>query len=487
MNMERLLMMIQQEIWRLRDLGHKKKKVAKILGISRDTVIKYWNGPLAPAVVVAPKWALGLDWVAIQNELKNKINVKILYKEYKSSHELPSYSSFLRYMARKFPELDAPEISIKIHRKPGESAEVDYSGDSIPIYDPATGEIVKTELFVGASSYSGYFYGEFSYTQRLEDVITSHNNMFAYFGFIHRMIIPDNMKTAVTESDVFDPLINQTYHDMCKHFGIAVDPARPARPQDKPNVERAVQILQQDFFQRVRHKKYTSLYDLNRDLRDFLREKNAEIMAGRGKSRLELFEEEKKVMRVAPALPYEIFYFKKAKLHPDCSFQLERNFYTAPYLFVGKELNIKFSKNLVHAYYQTELLATHPRQTGIGHYAVQESHYPEKKIVDMGITMQSIRKDAKNIGENTVALIEKLFNAERHPLKNLKKMQGVIQLSKGYSSAAMEHASSSALEYNRLQYRFIKSCAHYYKPAVPNIIKETPLRQLELICLKGGK
>jgi len=53
------------------------------------------------------------------------------------------------------------------------------------------------ELFVGSLSYSGYFYAEFTLSQRLEDFIIAHNNMFSFFGGAASFIIPDNCKTAV--------------------------------------------------------------------------------------------------------------------------------------------------------------------------------------------------------------------------------------------------------------------------------------------------
>jgi transposase len=55
-----------------------------------------------------------------------------------------------------------PKITMKIFRQPGHSVEDDYSGNSIEIINPATGEITKLELFVGALAYSSYFYADFS-------------------------------------------------------------------------------------------------------------------------------------------------------------------------------------------------------------------------------------------------------------------------------------------------------------------------------------
>ena len=42
----RTTMPIQNEILRLKGLKHNKTRVAKLLGINRETVIKYWDGPV---------------------------------------------------------------------------------------------------------------------------------------------------------------------------------------------------------------------------------------------------------------------------------------------------------------------------------------------------------------------------------------------------------------------------------------------------------
>jgi transposase len=91
--------------------------------------------------------------------------------------------------------------------------------------------------------------------------------MFKFIGGVTRYIVPDNCKTAVTKADKYDPLVNKTYHDMCVHYNIAVDPADSYSPRHKPNVEKAVHIIQQDFLPRIRNKTYTSLVELNRDLK----------------------------------------------------------------------------------------------------------------------------------------------------------------------------------------------------------------------------
>ena len=84
-------------------------------------------------------------------------------------------------------------------------------------------------------------------------------------------------------------------------------------------------------------------------------------------------------------------------------------------------------------------------------------------------------------------VVEKLIKENRHPLKNLRKIQGILSLADKYSPESLNYGCERALEFNRLIKRFIENCAKSYRPRKENNKSKTPVRQLELICLQGGK
>lgn len=479
-------MEIQNEITRLKALGHSNRKIAKLLGINKDTVAKYVKGPLKEIETKKPDWVKALDWELVNKDLELKVPKNILYEELSENNKLPSYQAFCQYIRNNPTQEDLKsKVVVKIIRTPGESMEVDYSGDSVEILNPALGEIYRVELFVGALSYSGYFYCEFTLTQKQEDFIDSHNKMFRFFGGVAKYIIPDNCKTAVTKTDKYDPLVNKTYHDMCCHYNIAVDPADAYSPTHKPNVEKAVDIIQQDFFPRIRNKTFTSLVELNRELWAWLEKKNKSIMKDRGNSRLYFFEKEQHLLRNLPASNYELKYFKVAKVHPDCHFQHARNFYSVPYQYVGKEIDIKFNHKIVHAFYRTTRIAIHTAARGHGHYITNDAHYPEEKIVEINYHLNKARIDAKKIGPNMEMLIEKLIKMDRFPLKTLRKVQGVLGLKSSFDNQSLDWGAGLSLEFDKLTYRSVKNFSKNYK--VNKEQKEkAPIRSANLICLQGG-
>jgi transposase len=484
---KRIYMSKQSEVLRLKALGHSKSEITRLVGIDRATVRRYWDGPPLAVEINrdSPDWVLQIDWEYIRKELDKKVPRKILYEEQSQSIELPSYQAFCEYL-RTHEEIKSPEVTIKIHRTPGSSIEVDYSGDKIQILNPATGELYEADLFVGSLSYSGYFYAEFTLSQRVEDFITAHNNMFSFFGGAASFIVPDNCKTAVIKNKRNDWEINSTYQDMCVHYGVVVDPADPYSPRHKPNVENAIGLIQKDFFPRIRNRTFTSLIELNFALREWLRIKLQEEVRGRGQSRAFFYEQEKPLLKSLPDSSYEVFYFKKAKVHPDCHFIHDKNYYSVPHQYVGKELDIKFNSKEIHAYFETLRIASHPIMKGKYHYSTNTAHYPEKKFVDMNYHIGLARREAEMVGTNTLLLIERLLNEDRFPLKNLRRVQGILQLSKQFEREAMEYGCEMALHFEYLNYDRVRRFAKGYRPEKNNEFNISPTRQADLICLQGG-
>lgn len=488
MAMPRIRMDLQKEIQFLKPLLKHKRKVARHLGISRETVSKYWEETISDDVesVAPPNWTEKIDWQYVQSETSKGVSLRTLFKEFSFVEKLPIYQNFVRYFRLHHRKEKAPDVSLKIDRIPGQTMEVDYSGDKIGILNPTTGEILQAELFVAALSFSDYFYGEFTFSQKLPEFLNSCKNAFEHIGSVTQFIVSDNCLTAVTKAEKYDAYLNKNFSDFCHHYKVIADPARVFRPKDKPHVENAIGIIQGEFFQLYRHTTFTSMLELNLTFKKYLSEKMNQKIPSRGLSRNELLAIEIPKMHDLPLEPFELFTYKKCKVHPDCHIRFNRNFYSVPYRVVGKEVEIKCNSKLIYIYFGTEEIAVHAISLGHTHYITNDNHYPDKKLVDINYHVQSSIAKSKKIGENTELLIKKLFEIPRnHPLRNLTKVQGILALGIKYSFEAIEYGAEAALLSNKLNYNYVKSCAkNYRKPK--NIETSLPIRQLEFVCLQGG-
>ena len=72
-------------------------------------------------------------------------------------------------------------------------------------------------------------------------------------------IVPDNLKSAVTKSNRYEPSINETFADFAEHYSTVILPARAYHPKDKALVEGAVKIIYRSIYATINNEIYLSL------------------------------------------------------------------------------------------------------------------------------------------------------------------------------------------------------------------------------------
>ena len=163
-----------------------------------------------------------------------------LWKDYLCEHPDGYGSSQFNYHLNHW--LKRSKVSGKLNHEYGEKLFVDYTGKKLQITDKTTGNISDTEVFVAILPASHYLYVEATHTQQKQDFIKAINNALFFFGGVPKAIVPDNLKSAVTKSSKYEPVLNKTFKDQAKHFGFAINPTRSYKPQDKALAEGAVKL-----------------------------------------------------------------------------------------------------------------------------------------------------------------------------------------------------------------------------------------------------
>lgn len=469
----------QSEISRLKELGLKERAIARALGCSRKTVKKYLS---EIPKVLAPEVKQIFSWdEIIKDYTLNDVPLQILWEELKESGKTTwSYSYFWKQYQKHCPT--SKEVTMIRSHISGERAEIDYC-DGIDILDLATGEITKTHLFVGVLCRSRYTYAEFSFSQKSVDFLNSHVRMFNFFGGVPSQLAPDNLKSAVNKAHKYDPDINPAYQCLAHHYNLAVVPARVRTPKDKAIVERSVQIFQKWFYKKVRKRTFTSLIELNKALEEHLVEFNNKKHRILGCSRLEAFAEEKKDLNPLPENEFVVRTHKRVTLHHDCHLFFETNFYSAPWEYREKELDVWGSEKTIEIFFEGKLLAQHVRSKGKTKVITNKDHYPAAHKAYLEVTPQYLLDKARSTGGDLYKLIESLFSGP-HPLQHLRRAQGIIALLKKYPSDQLNYACEQALILNRPHIRFIEAIAKrppYKSSELPKREENPYLRQGDLL------
>jgi len=94
---------------------------------------------------------------------------------------------------------------MRMRHKAGEKLFVDYAGQTVPVVNPATGEIRQAQIFVATLGASNYTYAEAQWSQDLPNWIGGHVRAFSFFGGVPEILIPDNLKTGVKNPCRYEP------------------------------------------------------------------------------------------------------------------------------------------------------------------------------------------------------------------------------------------------------------------------------------------
>jgi transposase len=379
------------------------------------------------------------DFAKINRELRKKnITRQLLWEEYKEQYpEGMGYTQFCYHLSEWQKRLN---VSMRQIHKAGEKLFVDYSGLKGEITDRMSSKKTLVDIFVATLGASGYTYAEASANQRLEFFIDSHVNTFEFFEGVPQILIPDNLKSAVTKAHRYDPEINGSYQDMAEHYNTVVIPARPYSPKDKSKVELAVKLVQRWILAKIRNEIFFTVLELNKRIRELLDYYNDKKIKKLDKSRKELFLElDKPALAALPINRYEFKNVRWRRVNLDYHIEVEGSYYSVPHQLTGKEVLAKYNQRVVEISYNNKIIALHPRLCGDNQVSTNKEHMPDSHRRYAEVSPSSLIEQAKAIGPQTGRLIHKIISEDKHPEKGYRSAYGILK-------AARKHKNDKEVE-----------------------------------------
>jgi transposase len=416
-----------------------------------------------------------IDFIYIQQELRRKsVTLQLLWDEYQAATVLKPISYAHYCLLYRQWRKSQPQSMRQTH-KAGDKCFVDYAGPTIDIIDLETGEIIAAQIFVGILGASNYTYAEATLTQQLPDWIGSHRRMLEFFGGVPALIVPDNLKSAIHKACRYEPDVNPVYADFIEYYGTAVLPARPYKPKDKAMAENAVLIVERWILARLRNKTFVGLSELNAAIRELVRELNLKPFKKLPGCRKSAFEAiDKPALRTLPASPYEFSYFKQARVHIDYHIELEGHYYSVPYQFIGKKIDIRFTQTQVRCSYQGKQIALHARSFKKGRHTTMPEHMLKSHRKHLEWTPGRFLNWATQIGPATTRLVKYLLTCKPHPEQGYRSCLGLLSLSKQFGNDRLEKACERAWELGSKTRRSVASLLTHNLENIPLNKQDAP-------------
>jgi transposase len=365
------------------------------------------------------------------------------------------YSQFCAAYRQWAGKLD---LVMRQDHRAGEKLFVDYAGQTIPVVNPLTGEVHDAAIFIAVLGASNYTFAEATWSQSLPHWIGSHIRAFEALGGVPHVIVPDNLRAAVSRAHRYEPELNRTYADLAQHYGFAVLPARVARPRDKAKVEVGVQIVERWILARLRHQTFFTLTEVNTAITALRAELNARLFKKLPGSRQSLFETlDRPALQPLPPQPYEYAEWKLVRVNIDYHVEVDGHYYSVPYRLVRQQLEVRLSAQVVEIFSKGQQVASHQRSPHKGRHSTVTAHMPTAHQDYAEWTPQRLIRWAATAGAATAQVVETILTTRPHPQQGFRACLGLMRLGKRYGASRLEAACQRALTLRACSYKSIES------------------------------
>jgi transposase len=482
-----LKMALIETIHTLRRRGWSQRRIARELGVNRETVARQLrvlaaakpaNAPAGavaagaePKPANAPAGAVALcqadasapeagsnpgaaaarpserrgrvstcePWRAVvATKLEQELTAQRIYQDLVSDHGFTgSYYSVRRFVDRLQPQRSLPVRRLECAA--GEEAQVDFgTGAWIRL---ATGKRRRTHVFRIVLSHSRKGYSEAVYRQSSDDFIRCLENAFAHFGGVPRRLVLDNLKAAVSRADWFEPELNPKFAAFCRHYALAAWPTRPRRPEHKGKVERGVGYVQDNG---LKARQFDSLAEENQYLLTW--EMTVADRRIHGTTRQQVgrhFDEvERAVLQPLPPERFPFFHEGQRVVSRDGHIEVNHAFYSVPPEYLGHRVWARWDGRLVRIYSAQMQAITVHAQREAGRFSTHGQHLAAEKISVVEQGAEYLLRRARRLGPEAARWAEGMM-AERG-IEGVRVLQGLCSLTKRYASEQLARACAAA-------------------------------------------
>jgi transposase len=470
-----------RQILRYYAQGTSKKQISAITGIARNTVKRYISRFIFLRITyediaslsdheleklfIEPNPKLPDERFErlqellpeIEKQMSRKgVNLLQLWEQYAAAN-VPAYQ-YTQF--KKYYHFYSNRVSPVMHmeHKAGDKMYIDFAGDKLSIVDKESGEIKEVEVFAAILGCSQLTYVEAVMSQRKEDLISACENALHYFGGVPSAIVPDNLRSAVTKSSKYEPVINESFADFAEHYGTVVLPARAYRPKDKSLVEGVVKIIYSRIYPFVQQQIHYNLPTLNAAILQSLELHNTGAFKGRNYSRRQQFEElEKHTLKSLPQYRYECKQQLLATVMKNGHVCLgaDKHYYSVPYRFIGKRIKLLYTSSQVEIFYKYERIAVHSRGYRKYHYTTNNEHLASAHRYLSEWTPEKFIEQATLVHADVANYIIAVIEHKQHPEQAYKSCSGILNLKRKVGSERLINACRRAASFGVYNYPIV--------------------------------
>ncbi len=385
--------------------GYSERRIARELGINRETVRRYLaeyakareklsdstetDEVLIEEIVKLPSYdssnrgkkkftqeiSQAVDRLLQANEEKHSRGLhKQVMKKIDILEHLQDlgynigYTTVCHYINQKL--LTRKEAFIRQVYSPGDVCEFDWGEVKLEI----GGKLQTLYMAVFTPAMSNYRYALLFHRQDTAAFLQAHALFFEHIGGVFHTMVYDNMRVAIrkfvglSEKEPTEALLKlSTYYQF--HFRFC----NIASGNEKGHVERSVEFVRRKAFSNKDD--FPTVESANGWLAGTDNRLNTRYnSSNEGKRSIDLLEEEKK--QLAPAPPrFDCGWMEQCRVDKYSVITYATNHYSVPDHLVGKMVDVKVYPEKLHCYYENRKVCDHERQYSRHGWYINLDHY----------------------------------------------------------------------------------------------------------------
>lgn len=351
----------------------------------------------------------------------------------------PGGVDHFRHMISLYRPRKHAEAYLRLRTLPAEQAQVDWAHFG----SLSTGRAKRSLMaFVMVLSYSRKVFLRFYLSQRMENFLAGHAEALEYFDGVPRVILYDNLKSAVLERRGDAIRFHPTLLEFSAHYRYEPRPVAVARGNEKGRVERIIRFVRENFFV---GREWKDLDDLNAQAKSWCDgpASNRPCPEDRTFSVQQAFEQEQPKLIALPVNPYSTHTRETVRVGKTPYVRFDLNDYSVPHQYVRRTLTVIATHQCIAIVDGVNTIAQHPRSYDKGMQIEDPGHIKalisEKRNARQHRGIHYLSKAVPA----SAALLEKAAE-HRYNLGSITSM--LLQLLDQYGAKKLNEAVKEALD-----------------------------------------
>jgi transposase len=353
------------------------KVIARMVGVSRNTVRRYLRGPVEPGVQTRP--------AARRLSDARREEARTLYEGAAEGNAVVVHSllqkdgvrASVRTVERAVADLRRASralalATVRVESPPGDQLQIDFGQKRVSI----GGAEVRVFFLVAVLSYSRRLFVKAFLSERQDDWREGIAAAFTHFGGVPRTVLGDNARALVLARDratgtaVFHP----AYLAFCRDWDVQPRACAPYRARTKGKTEAGVKYVKRNA---VAGRAFLSFAALEAHLTAWMTDADERINGTTHETPRARFDrEERAALRPLPLrpLPRREQRLNRRVAH-DALVDVDTVRYSVPHRLVRDQVEVVIADNVIRIFHGAALVATHARTQEPHARVVDPSHY----------------------------------------------------------------------------------------------------------------